>query len=95
MVNKAGQIVPGGAGVESAGHIMISQPGTSSHGHFDTYLPRLWVVESTAGAMSPGLTEGWYECLEYDKKTGIFTLDRGSDIQPGHREIRCKIVPLV
>jgi hypothetical protein len=92
MVNKAGQIVPGGAGPDSAGHIMITQPGESSRGHFDTYSPRLWVVESTAGAVRPGLTEGWYECLEYDKKTSVFTFDRGPDIQLPHREIRCKIV---
>jgi hypothetical protein len=95
MVNKAGQIVPGGAGPDTAGHIMITQPGTSSPGHFDTYSPRLWVVESTAGAIRPGLTEGWYECLEYNDKTGVFTLDRGGDIQPPHREIRCKMVPLL
>jgi hypothetical protein len=95
MVDKTGQIVPGGNGVATAGHIMISQPGKWSHGHFDTYSPRLWVVESTAGAVRPGLTEGWYACLDYDKKTGIFTLDRGTDIQPQHRDIRCKIVPLV
>jgi hypothetical protein len=94
MVNKAGQIVPGGNGIQSAGHIMITQPGESSPGHFDTYSPRLWVVESTAGAVRPGLTEGWYACLEYDQKTGVFTFDRGTDIQLGHREIRCKIVPL-
>ena len=95
MVNKANQIIPGGGGVENAGHIMISQPGESSHGHWDTYSPRIWVVESTAGAIKPGLTEGWYECLEYDKKTGVFTLDRGTDIQPAHREIRCKIARLL
>lgn len=95
MVNGAGQIVPGGGGPKTAGHIMITEPGKSSNGHFDTYSPRLWVVESTAGAIRPGLTEGWYECLDYDKKTGVFTLERGADIQPAHKEIRCKIVPLV
>jgi hypothetical protein len=73
---------------------MISQPNESSHGHWDTYSPRLWVVESTAGAMKPGLHEGWYECLEYDKKTNVFTLDRGPEIMAPHREIRCKIVHL-
>src|SRR6185437_10394296 len=51
MVNKAGKIVPGGG--EPAGHIMISQPGESAPGS-DTYTPKLWVVESTAGAMRPG-----------------------------------------
>ena len=56
---------------------MITQPGESSPGHWDTYSPRLWVVESTAGAIRPGLTEGWYECLEYDKKTNVFTLLNG------------------
>jgi hypothetical protein len=95
MVNKANQIIPGGGGVENAGHIMISQPGEWSHGHWDTHTPRLWVVESTAGAIQPGLTEGWYACLEYDKKTKVFTLDRGTDIHPAHREIRCKIARLV
>lgn len=95
MVNKAGQIVPGGGGPDTAGHIMITQPGESSPGHFDTYSPKLWVVESTAGAVRHGLTEGWYECLEYDQKTSIFTFDRGPEIKQAHREIRCKIVRLV
>jgi len=94
-VNSGGQIIPGGQGPETAGHIMISEPGHRSPGHWDTYSPRLWVVESTGGAISPGLTEGWYECLEYDQKKKVFTLDRGPEIQASRREIRCKIALLV
>jgi hypothetical protein len=94
LVDHTGHVVPGGKG--PAGHIMITQAGESSKRlNWDTYNPRLWVVESTAGAINPGLTEGWYECIDYDQKKGVFTLDRGPDIMPLHRQISCKIVQLV
>lgn len=92
MVDKTGQIIPGGK--SGAGHIMITQAGMSAPGHWDTYSPKLWVVESTAGSVPPGLHEGWYECLDYNKKTGIFHLDRGDDFPEINREIYCKIVAL-
>ncbi|MBV6431421.1 MAG: hypothetical protein IANPNBLG_01551 [Bryobacteraceae bacterium] len=94
LVDSANNVIPGGGSVKDAGHIMITEPGRRSFGHWDTYSPRLWVVESTGGAVRPGLSEGWYECLDYNAKTGVFTLDRGEGIQAAHREIRCKIALL-
>ncbi|MEO8132015.1 MAG: hypothetical protein ABJF23_32265 [Bryobacteraceae bacterium] len=94
MVDKHNNIIPGGGGVASAGHIMVTEPSRRSAGHWDTYSPRLWVVESTAGALQPGLSESWYECLDYKQSTGVFTLSRGDTIKPEHKEIRCKIALL-
>ncbi len=89
-----GNIIPGGGGIDTAGHIMITEPNETMPGTFDPYSPRVFVVESTLGALDPGLSEGWYECLSYDKKKRTFKLFRGSKIKPEKQEIQCKIALL-
>jgi hypothetical protein len=73
---------------------MITQAGQASPGRYWDTSPRLWVVESTAGAVQPGLTEGWYELVDWNEKTGVFKFNRGAAIQAGHQEISCKVIQL-
>ena len=89
MVDASGNIIPGGKGLASAGHLVITEPnrcedrrridGSSSFA--------LWVVESTAG-LAPGLWESWYSCRSVKNK--VFDIDR-EEIITGSRYRSFKI----
>jgi hypothetical protein len=89
MVDTSGNIIPGGKGLASAGHLVITEPnrredrrridGSSSFA--------LWVVESTAGH-APGLWESWYSSRSVKNK--VFDIDR-EKIIPGSRYRSFKI----